>query len=119
VRRNRHRLDLYALTQQATTPEKWQSAMNQEIASADRTNFETARKAHQQWWTKILGPKLDSCHWKRPKPKKASQSYAIQRYLTACAGRGAQPIKFNGSLFTVGHDLPEGASSTEDSHDPD
>jgi len=43
-----------------------------------------------------------------PEAGKVSQSYAIQRYMTACAGRGAQPIKFNGSLFTVGHDLPDG-----------
>ena len=27
--------------------------------------------------------------------------YALQRFITACAGRGAYPIKFNGSLFTV------------------
>ena len=32
---------------------------------------------------------------------------------------GAQPIKFNGSLFAVGRDLPEGAISTEKDHDPD
>lgn len=30
-----------------------------------------------------------------------SQMYALQRYITACAGRGRYPIKFNGSLFTV------------------
>jgi hypothetical protein len=30
-----------------------------------------------------------------------SQMYSLQRYTTACAGRGAYPIKFNGSLFTV------------------
>jgi hypothetical protein len=30
-----------------------------------------------------------------------SRGYALQRYVTACAGRGAFPIKFNGSLFTV------------------
>ncbi len=30
-----------------------------------------------------------------------SRAYALQRYLQACAGRGAYPIKFNGSLFTV------------------
>ncbi len=30
-----------------------------------------------------------------------SQGYALQRYITACAGRGVYPIKFNGSLFTV------------------
>lgn len=30
-----------------------------------------------------------------------SQKYHLQRFITACAGRGAYPIKFNGSLFTV------------------
>lgn len=30
-----------------------------------------------------------------------SRGYALQRYVTACAGRGAYPIKFNGSIFTV------------------
>jgi lysophospholipase L1-like esterase len=32
-----------------------------------------------------------------------SQMYALQRFITACAGRGRYPIKFNGSLFTVAH----------------
>ncbi|MHB8957930.1 MAG: DUF5703 domain-containing protein, partial [Pirellulaceae bacterium] len=31
------------------------------------------------------------------------QMYALQRFINACAGRGAYPIKFNGSLFTVPH----------------
>ena len=30
-----------------------------------------------------------------------SQGYALQRFITACAGRGGSPIKFNGSIFTV------------------
>jgi len=30
-----------------------------------------------------------------------SQGYALQRFLNACGGRGAFPIKFNGSIFTV------------------
>ncbi len=30
-----------------------------------------------------------------------SQMYHLQRFITACAGRGAFPIKFNGTLFTV------------------
>jgi len=40
-----------------------------------------------------------------------SQMYDLQRFITACAGRGAFPIKFNGSLFTV----PPGATE----QDPD
>lgn len=30
-----------------------------------------------------------------------SQAYHLQRFITASAGRGAYPIKFNGTLFTV------------------
>ena len=30
-----------------------------------------------------------------------TQTYALQRFVNACAGRGAVPIKFNGSIFTV------------------
>ncbi len=33
-----------------------------------------------------------------------SQMYALQRFISACAGRGAYPIKFNGTLFTVAPD---------------
>jgi alpha-L-fucosidase 2 len=112
------RLDLYALTQQANSPADWKSALDKIVASTDATNIKAAWKAHQQWWMEF---------WNRswihvsgsPEVDEVSQSYAVQRYMTACAGRGAQPIKFNGSLFTVGHDLPPGKSSTEGNHDPD
>lgn len=112
------RLDLYALTEQTDSPESWQADSSNVVAAVDAVNIKAARKAHQRWWAQF---------WNRswidvtgtPEAGKVSQSYAIQRYMTACAGRGAQPIKFNGSLFTVGHDLPEGASSTADHHDPD
>ena len=33
-----------------------------------------------------------------------SQGYALQRFISACAGRGAYPIKFNGTLFTVDYE---------------
>ena len=112
------RLDLYALTQQADTPEAWQATLNKKIETMDDIKIKSAWRAHQQWWAEF---------WNRSwmhvsgtaDAAKVSQSYAIQRYMTACAGRGAQPIKFNGSLFTVGHDLEEGISSSESNHDPD
>ena len=112
------RLDLYALTEQTDAPETWRADVSKVIASVESVPITAARKAHQQWWTAF---------WNRswihvagtPEADEVSQSYAIQRYMTACAGRGAQPIKFNGSLFTVGHDLPEGVSSDRGHHDPD
>jgi len=30
-----------------------------------------------------------------------TRAYILQRFINACAGRGAYPIKFNGSIFTV------------------
>lgn len=112
------RLDLYALTRTVTNPAAWQAAMNQQVASLASLKLKATRKAHEAWWTGF---------WNRswiqvagtPAAIQTSRSYAIQRYLDACAGRGAQPIKYNGSLFTVGHDLVAGASSTMENHDPD
>lgn len=112
------RLNIHALTQQVEKPAAWRAALSRQIASADSTPIGAARRAHEQWWSDF---------WDRswvhvsgtPDADNVSQGYAIQRFLTACAGRGAQPIKFNGSLFTVGHDLPPGTHSTEKNHDPD
>jgi hypothetical protein len=36
-----------------------------------------------------------------PGTSRVTQAYALQRWLTACAGRGNYPVKFNGSIFTV------------------
>ncbi|MEI6915538.1 MAG: DUF5703 domain-containing protein, partial [Armatimonadota bacterium] len=35
------------------------------------------------------------------RPCTVSEGYTLQRYITACSGRGGKPIKFNGSIFTV------------------
>lgn len=37
----------------------------------------------------------------RDKAAYVSRMYHLQRFINACAGRGAYPIKFNGGLFTV------------------
>ncbi len=37
-----------------------------------------------------------------------TRGYILQRFINACAGRGAFPIKFNGSLFTVDEPGAEG-----------
>ncbi|MCX7799914.1 MAG: DUF5703 domain-containing protein [Fimbriimonadales bacterium] len=64
---------------------------------------DAARRRTARWWRAF---------WERSfvfadPPNRAgdapsvSRAYQLQRYLLACAGRGAFPIKFNGSLFTV------------------
>lgn len=34
-------------------------------------------------------------------PSLVTRAYVLQRWVSACAGRGSFPIKFNGSIFTV------------------
>ena len=112
------RLNLYALTEQVDKPEAWQAGLAGQIASVDAISIDAARLAHRKWWADF---------WNRSwihasgtsDADEVSQGYAIQRFMTACAGRGVQPIKFNGSLFTVGHDLATGVHSSERNHDPD
>ena len=111
-------LDIYALTEQTESPEAWRADLDKSIKKIDGITISKARTAHENWWKEF---------WNRswinvtgtPDTQKVSQSYAMQRFMTACAGRGAQPIKFNETAFTVGHDLPPGTGSTPANHDPD
>jgi alpha-L-fucosidase 2 len=74
--------------------------------------------AHQQWWHDF---------WSRSwihvsgteDASKVSQGFIMQRYMMAASSRGAFPTKFNGGLFTVGHDMTGSAESTNKDHNPD
>jgi hypothetical protein len=47
-----------------------------------------------------------------------TQGYLLQRYMSACAGRGSVPIKFNGSIFTTAleNDLANGKKGFDADH---
>ena len=99
-----HRLDLFVLTQQTNSFDAWRAALNQTIA-ANTVPLEAARRAHQDWWRafwdrswiNVTGP--EDAH-------EVTQGYIMQRYMDACGGRGNLPIKYNGSIFTVGQEPP-------------
>jgi alpha-L-fucosidase 2 len=101
------RLDLFALTQQANSFDDWRAALDK-TAAAVPADLEGARRAHAAWW---------GAFWDRSwinvsgsdDAQKVTQGYAMQRYMDACGGRGALPIKYNGSIFTVGQEPPPGA----------
>jgi alpha-L-fucosidase 2 len=113
------RLDLYALTEtNVPSPEVWRDHLNALANQIEQVNPSQAWKQHCQWWADF---------WNRswihltgtPDAQRVSQGYAMQRYMMACSGRGPQPVKFNGGLFTVGHDLPADEDSTGANHNPD
>ncbi|HTV60981.1 MAG TPA: DUF5703 domain-containing protein [Verrucomicrobiae bacterium] len=113
------RLDLIALTETpAASPQTWETNLNSLIKKMEWMSLKRDWRAHQAWWIDF---------WNRSwihltgddDASLVSQGYMMQRYMMACSSRGAFPVKFNGGLFTVGHDLPVGAQSDDRNHDPD
>lgn len=113
------RLDLYALTGvNAASPQAWQANFDTLVKRLEHIPLKQTWRAHQRWWEDF---------WNRswihvegtPDAAKVSQGYAMQRYMMACSSRGSEPVKFNGGLFTIGHDMPENKDSDAQDHDPD
>ena len=113
------RLDIVALSDtQSVSPMDWYKHITTLADALAKTDINAARQAHNQWWTNF---------WNRSwiqvsgsdAAQKVSQGYAIQRYMIAASSRGELPVKFNGGLFTVGHDVAAGIKQDKDTHDPD
>jgi alpha-L-fucosidase 2 len=98
--RRQCRLMVTLLTSQTDTPEIWLKQLEELTTRNDAISTKTRLAAHRRWW-------LD--FWSRSyifvsgdaEAERITQGYTLQRFINACAGRGASPIKFNGSLFTV------------------
>ncbi len=103
-----HHFQIAVLTQHPATPEQWLAAIKATLATVTQLPFAERRIAHEGWWQAfwarswihVTAATADGSET-GSEAEVVSQSYALQRYLQACAGRGAYPIKFNGSIFTV------------------
>jgi hypothetical protein len=91
---------IHALTAQTPEASAWVSQLDTLRAANDQVAASEARPAHEQWWSDFW-----TRSWIFPEgteeAKAVGCAYALQRWIQAGAGRGAYPIKFNGSLFTV------------------
>ena len=94
------RLSISVLTAQTKTPEDWIAELAKLTAAADAVDWDTARKAHDAWWTAFWDRSWINVTGNK-EALATAQGYAIQRFMIACCGRGNLPIKFNGALFTV------------------
>ena len=91
---------IHALTAQTPEPAAWVSQLGALRATNDKVASAEARPVHEQWWKDFW-----TRSWIFPEgteeAKAVGRAYALQRWIQAGAARGAYPIKFNGSLFTV------------------
>jgi len=93
-------IDVHPLTAQCDTTKQWLDRLDQQVARIESLDSREMLSAHRRWWDSF---------WKRSwihtrgdaEALVVSRGYALQRFITACAGRGGSPIKFNGSIFTV------------------
>jgi alpha-L-fucosidase 2 len=111
--------NLIALTEtNVNSPEAWHNDIEALVTQISAERPRGMQAAHDRWWDKF---------WNRSwihvsgtaDADKVSQGYIMQRYMLAASSRGAFPVKFNGGLFTVGHDLNGGRESNDRHHDPD
>ena len=101
-----HDFSVHVLTQHPASPAEWLAAQRTQIARIEELSLEQRRAAHLNWWRAFwdrshvtITPRSGA---KDPDAAgDVTRGYTLQRFITACAGRGAYPIKFNGSLFTV------------------
>jgi alpha-L-fucosidase 2 len=111
-------LNVHVLTSEPSTPARWLGAIeaDQARAAAAAGGAWTAHRAHwREFWNRSWiyvatapGVTVKTPLGEEPQGQVVTRGYVLQRFVSACAGRGAYPIKFNGSLFTVEEEGAEG-----------
>ena len=96
----RQTISIDALTAKTATSGEWVKLLDKQRVKTGALDWEGCRKAHVAWWSGFWDRSYifisgDSAAWA------TTRGYILQRFVTACAGRGAYPIKFNGSIFVV------------------
>jgi alpha-L-fucosidase 2 len=113
------RLDLVALTTPpAASPQAWKASLDRLTTQFNAMPIDTTRAASRRWWQEFWDRSWIDVSGTEDAAK-VSQGYVMQRYMVAASSRGPFPTKFNGGLFTVGHDMPADKDSTDANHNPD
>ena len=96
-------LAIYPYAAQTDSAGRWLEQLDRSVTQCRAQDLEAARANHRDWWDAFWNRS-----WIRvsgtPDTETVTQRYTLQRWITASAGRGAYPIKFNGSIFTVDGD---------------
>jgi hypothetical protein len=103
-----------AITESA---DQWERQVARIAASS--SDSETALRRNTQWWGKFWDRSwvfVGTAAGAQDSEKVAAvtRGYALQRWMTAGTGRGAFPIKFNGSIFTVDPEFTGGPKQNAD-----
>ena len=113
-----HHIRIHVLTKAQSSPEKWMKSIGQQVKQVNAKK--ATYRAHLGWWSKFWKRSWIKIGGKDKNAYTVARAYQVQRFMDACAGRGAQPIKFNGSIFTTEHDrLSDMTGGKQKRPDPD
>ena len=111
-----HQLAVCVLAERTETAEAWQKDLGKLEALAFQSEFHKTQAEAAKWWQAFwdrswvfVGAPAGAATTEAAAklvgapspPQDLTQGYVLQRFMNACSGRGASPIKFNGSIFTV------------------
>jgi len=110
----KHQLSVCVLAERAVTPDAWLKDLEkiERSLSGSRKSRQTTAKWWQSFWNRSWVFVEDT-----KEMSGLTKGYVLQRFMTACSGRGGAPIKFNGSIFNV-EQTPGGNPETS-AGDPD
>jgi alpha-L-fucosidase 2 len=103
----KQRIDIYELTERSENLEGWKSSLDNLVERVSAVDLETAWSARRAWWSRFWSRSWIEVSGSAD-ASAVTQGYAMQRYMDAAGGRGSVPIKYNGSIFTVGQEPREG-----------
>lgn len=95
-------LRVHVLTRTDGTAEEWKAVIEKQADVVEALPVGERWAAHGQWWKEFWDRSWIFVDGKED-AEAVTRAYVLQRWINACAGRGAFPIKFNGSLFVVDH----------------
>lgn len=107
-----HRFEIAVMTKHPSTPDEWLAGASRILDEAQKESVASRLEKHEQWWQDfwnrswihITPSQQENADYQKNEDSDGfvlTRAYTLQRYITACAGRGNFPVKFNGSLFTV------------------
>jgi alpha-L-fucosidase 2 len=102
-------ISIHVLTATTSSAGAFLGRLARQTAETDKTGIHAARSAHEEWWWQfwersyifLHGNHQDSGRPGHSTADSITRGYVLQRFVTACSGRGAYPVKFNGSIFVV------------------
>ncbi len=92
------------LTAQTDTAGEWLEKARELARQIRQTPLEQAYAQHLGYWKEFWSRsyiKLEAPGEEGAEAETITRMWHLQRYTVACAGRGAFPLKFNGSIFNV------------------